>query len=303
MTAIIAALLPVFLLIATGYGLKWMKFPGDDLWPSLERLVYFLLFPALLGSNLAKADLEGFEVLPLAGVITSALAIMGLVTVGLKRRFGQGPALTSVFQGTVRFNSYVGLAIAAELWGAAGNALGAVVVAIMVPMSNALCVFALARFSGVHPPGARAVFMMMAKNPLIIACLAGFLLNYAGIGLPPVIGPVIEILAQAALPIGILCVGAGLDLSVLRSAGRRVVEASLLRLLGMPLLMFGLCLLFEVSGLTAKVVILMGALPTASSSFILARQMGGDVALMAGIITVSTLAAMVTMPFLLPVLW
>jgi malonate transporter and related proteins len=303
MTAIIAALLPVFLLIATGYGLKRMKFPGDDLWPPLERLVYFLLFPALLGSNLAKADLEGFEVLPLAGVIVCALAIMALVTIGLKRRFGQGPALTSVFQGTVRFNSYVGLAIAAELWGAAGNALGAVVVAIMVPMSNALCVFALARFTGMHPPGVRAVVGMMARNPLIIACLAGFLLNTTGIGLPPVIGPVIDILAKAALPIGILCVGAGLDLSVLRTAGRRVTEASLLRLLGMPVLMFGLCLLFGVSGLTAKVVILMGALPTASSSFILARQMGGDVALMAGIITVSTLAAMVTMPVLLPLLW
>jgi malonate transporter and related proteins len=303
MTAIIAALLPVFLLIATGYGLKQMKFPGDELWPLLERLVYFLLFPALLGSNLAKADLEGFEVLPLAGVIVSALTIMGFATIGLKKRFGQGPALTSVFQGTVRFNSYVGLAIAAELWGAAGNALGAVVVAIMVPMSNALCVYALARFSGVHPPGIRAVLMMMVRNPLIIACLAGFLLNYTGIGLPPIIGPVIEILAQAALPIGILCVGAGLDLKVLRTAGRRVTEASLLRLLGMPLLMFGLCLLFGVSGLTAKVVILMGALPTASSSFILARQMGGDVALMAGIITLSTLAAMVTMPLLLPILW
>jgi len=173
----------------------------------------------------------------------------------------------------------------------------------MVPMSNALCVYALARFSGVHPPGIRAVLLMMARNPLIIACFAGFLLNYTGIGLPPVVGPVIEILAQAALPIGILCVGAGLDLSVLRTAGRRVTEASLLRLLGMPLLMFGLCLLFGVSGLTAKVVILMGALPTASSSFILARQMGGDVALMAGIITLSTLAAMVTMPLLLPILW
>ena len=303
MTAIIAALLPIFLLISTGYVLKLKKFPGDDIWGPLERLVYFLLFPALLGSNLAKADLEGFEVLPLAGVIIAALAIMGFVTIGLKQRFGQGPAVTSAFQGTVRFNSYVGLAICADLWGAAGNALGAVVVAIMVPMSNALCVFALARFSGVHPPGAKAVLGMMLKNPLIIACLAGFVLNYTGIGMPPVVGPVIEILAQAALPIGILCVGAGLDLSVLRSAGRRVIEASLLRLFGMPLLMWALCLLFGVSGLTAKVVILMGALPTASSSFILARQMGGDVALMAGIITVSTLTAMVTMPVLLPILW
>jgi malonate transporter and related proteins len=303
MIAIVSALLPVFLLIATGYVLKQSKFPGDEIWPPLERLVYFLLFPALLGSNLANADLEGFEVLPLAGVIVASLAIMALVTIGLRRRFGQGPALTSVFQGTVRFNSYVGLAIAAELWGAAGNALGAVVVAIMVPMSNALCVFALARFTGLHPPGIKAVSLMMAKNPLIIACLAGFLLNYTGLGMPPVIGPVIEILARAALPIGILCVGAGLDLSVVRHAGKRVTEASLLRLLGMPLLMAGLCLLFGVSGLTAKVVILMGALPTASSSFILARQMGGDVALMAGIITVSTLAAMVTMPLLLPILW
>ena len=161
----------------------------------------------------------------------------------------------------------------------------------------------LARFTGLHPPGAKAVALMMARNPLIIACLVGFILNYTGIGLPPIIGPVIEILAHAALPIGILCVGAGLDLKVLRTAGRRVMEASLLSLIGMPLIMYGLCILFGVSGLTAKVVILMGALPTASSSFILARQMGGDVPLMAGIITASTLIAMVSMPILLPLLW
>jgi len=303
MFAIIAALLPVFLLIGVGYGLKQSRFLGDELWPQLERLVYFVLFPALLGTNLARADLEGFQVLPLAGVIVSALTIMGLITMALKGRFGQGPALTSVFQGTVRFNSYVGLAIATSLWGSAGDALGAVVVAIMVPLTNAMSVFALARITGKHPPGIRTVTLLMIRNPLIIACLAGFVLNYVGIGIPPIIGPVAEILARAALPIGILCVGAGLDLKVLRTAGRRVTEASMLRLIGMPLLMAALCLLFGVSGLTAKVIILMGALPTASSSFILARQMGGDVALMAGIITVSTLAAMVTMPILLPLLW
>ena len=303
MTAIISALLPVFLLLASGYVLKQAKFPGDSLWLPLERLVYFLLFPALLGTNLAGADLEGFRVLPLGAAIVAALVVMGLcVVVGFRRRIS-GPALTSVFQGTVRFNSYVGLAIAFELWGTAGAALGAVVVAIMVPAANAMCVMALARYSGMHPPGFKASAIEMARNPLIIACLAGAALNVTGIGVPPVVGPVLEIMGRAALPIGLMCVGAGLDLRAIRQAGQTVGETAVVRLIGMPLLMTGTCWLFGVGGLTAKVAILMAALPTASSSFILARQLGGDVRLMAGIITVSTLAAMVTMPIVLPWLW
>jgi predicted permease len=303
MLAIWAALIPVFLLIASGYGLRRIKFPGDELWPPLERLVYFVLFPSLLCANLAEADLEGFRVGPLALAIVGALGLMSLLMVALRRHFGGGPALTSVFQGTVRFNSYVGLAIAGELWNSAGAALAAVVVAIMVPASNAFSVLALASFSTARPPRIRKILLLMIQNPLILACVAGVILNVTGLGLPPVIGPVIKIFGQAALPIGLMCVGAGLELGAIRDAGRIVAEAALIRLLGMPLIMALLCGLFDVSGLTAKVVILMAALPTASSSFILARQLGGDVALMASIITVSTLAALLTMPVILPLLW
>jgi predicted permease len=302
-SAIVTAILPVFLLIVIGQTMKRSGFPGDDIWPSLERLVYFVLFPALLTANLAEVDLEGFRVLPLAGAIMGALGVMGLLIVAMGRRFADGPALTSVFQCTVRFNSYVGLAIAYELWGAAGFALGTVVVAIMVPTTNALSVFALARLTGAHPPGLGNIAKLMVRNPLILACLAGIALNAGGLGLPPLIGPVVKILGQAALPLGLICVGAGLELETLNRARRILSEATVLRLIGMPLLMAGMCLLFGVSGLTAKVAILMAALPTASSSFILARQLGGDVPLMAGLITATTLAGMVTMPLLLPFLW
>ena len=211
MLAIWAALIPVFLLIAAGYGLKRIKFPGDELWPPLERLVYFVLFPSLLGGNLATADLEGFRVGPLTLAVVGSLGLMSLLVVVLRRHFGGGPALTSVFQGTVRFNSYVGLAIAGELWSSVGSALAAVVVAIMVPASNAFSVLALARFSGLHPPRIRRILLLMIQNPLILACLLGVILNMSGIGLPPLIGPVIEIFGQAALPIGLMCVGAGLE--------------------------------------------------------------------------------------------
>jgi len=303
MLAIWAALIPVFLLITTGYTLKRIKFPGDELWPPLERLVYFLLFPSLLCANLANADLEGFEVAPVAAAIFASLGLMSVLIIAARKHFGGGPALTSVFQGTVRFNSYVGLAIASELWSAAGAALAAVVVAIMVPATNGFSVLALARFSGNKPPRIRRVLLMIFQNPLILACLLGVILNVTDIGLPPVIGPLIEILGRAALPIGLMCVGAGLQLSAIKDTGRVVTEATLIRLIGMPIFMALFCHLLGVSGLTAKVAILMAALPPASSSFILARQLGGDVVLMASIITVSTLAALLTMPLILPFLW
>jgi hypothetical protein len=125
------------------------------------------------------------------------------------------------------------------------------------------------------------------------------LLNYTGVGLPSLLYHTADIIGSGALGIGLLTVGAGIHLSGIREHRGLVVFGALLRLLGMPALMFSGCLLFGVEGLPRTVAMLAASVPTAAASFVLARQMGGDAPLMANLITLQVIAATVTLPLII----
>jgi hypothetical protein len=300
MTAVLLAVLPVFLLIFLGTGLHRIGFPGEALWAPLEKLVYFLLFPALIVSTLAGADLSGLGVAPMAGAIVLALLVMMGVLLALRPALGvDGPAFTSVVQGTVRMNTYIGLALCAALYGETGLAAAAVAVAAIVPVVNVLCVGSLARYGSGGRLTALGTLSQLARNPLILACIAGLGLQWSGLGLPPVLAPMLEILGRAALALGLLAVGAGLDFAALKGAGRVAAWTSALKLLALPALTGGLCLAFGVGGVAASVAVLFNGLPTATSAYILARQLGGDARLMAGLITLQTALGIASLPLII----
>jgi predicted permease len=300
MLEIAFAILPIFALIGLGYLIRSRGFLGEDFWRPAERLTYFVLFPVLIVETLARAELSGLRILPMAAATVSAILLMTLIALRLRRRLHlDGPGFTSLYQGVVRMNTYIGLAVAAGLWDRAGLTLAAIAVAIIVPTVNVLSVAALARFAPTTPPSAAQVVGRLARNPLILACLIGALLNLLGDGLPPVVAPTMDILGQAALPLGLMAVGAGLDFQVMRTTRRPVIAATALRLLAMPLIASFACWAFDVQGLTAAVVILFSATPTATSAYILARQLGGDAGMMAGITTLQTAMSVVTLPVVL----
>lgn len=304
MLEVAGSLVPVFLLIALGAVMRRARFPGDAFWPAVESATYYLFFPALLARSLAGADLGGFDPAPMAAALLSAVfALAALVLAARRWLTPDGPAFTSLFQGAVRFNTFVGLGSVSALYGQAGVTLFAVAIAVMIPTLNVLCVGVLARHAhrGARPDWRRQ-FLLLAQNPLILGCLAGIALNVSGIGVPWGVGGVLEILGRAALPLGLLAVGAGLDLGNVHAARRLVLIAGALKLVALPLLMSASCAVFGVDGLTRTVAILWAALPGASNAYILARQMGGDATLMASMITVSTVGALVTMPVLLSLL-
>lgn len=300
MLQIIAAILPVFLLIFLGTWLKARGFPGDGFWGPAERLTYFVLFPVLIVTTLAKADLAGLSVLPMAAGIVTTLITMTVLLVALRRHLGvDGPGFTSLVQGAIRMNTYICLAIAAALWGHAGITVAAIVVAVMVPTVNVLSVTVLARFGTQAQPDPLRVLKQLATNPLIVAAVGGILLNVSGLRLPPVIGPMLEILGRAALPVGLLAVGAALDFKATRANARLIAQNTLTKLALTPAIAAVILWAFGVEGLTASVALLFLASPTATSSYILARQLGGDAVLMAGILTAQTGAAMITLPVVL----
>ena len=296
---IFSALLPIALIIALGHLLKRFGFLGEPFWPQAERLAYFVLLPLLFAHGLYRADLSGVPIgLIAAGLVGPAIAgTLALLAANRLTRF-EGPVLTSVIQGGIRFNNYVGVTAAVGLLGVSGAALAAVANAILVPTVNIICALVFARF-GTRQPTALGVVKSIALNPLILGCLAGVLLRLTGIALPAGIEGFMQAMGQAALPIGLLCVGAALNWEALGRGLKPVLVATATRFVLVPAVTAAICLAVGLTGPAALVVLLIQCLPTASSAYVMARQLGGDAPLMAGIIAFQTVAGVVTVPITL----
>ncbi|MEO3429695.1 AEC family transporter [Pelagibius sp. CAU 1746] len=307
MQALATAVLPVFLLILLGYVIRRRGWLPAGFWEPAERLTYLFLLPALLATTLARADFSALPAAAMAGAVILAIAAMSALLVAFQLVTRKnGPAVTAVLQTSIRPNTYIGLSIPFALYGEPGLAIAALIVAVVVPTVNVVSIAALLRF-GDRAPGTAGVgtagsgpglVKALVSNPLILACLLGLALNLSGLGLPPVAGETLTILARAALPMALLAVGAGLDFGAARTSGGWVVSAVALKLAGLPLLTAGFCLLLGVHGLPLTVAVIFNALPAATSSYILARLMGGAPSLVANILTVQTLVAALTLPLL-----
>lgn len=289
MTTLLYSLWPLFALILGGLALRRWDFPGEAFWPAAERLNYFILFPALLFSSLATAPLDNPALPRLALAVLLGLGGAWLALLLVRRLRGWPAARFGAFsQGILRFNTYLGLAVIGSLHGQPGLVLAALLLALMVPAVNVLSVWSLTAERGVS---VRSLLLPIVKNPLILACLAGILVNLAGVGLPGGSDRLLGLLAAASLPLGLLCVGAALRPQEL--AGEKVALFCNcgLRLLGMPLLALAVARLLQLPALESTVLVLFFALPTAPTAYVLTRQLGGDGQLMAGIITLQTLLA------------
>jgi predicted permease len=296
--SILGALVPVFFVILTGYLLRWFQFPGDEFWFRAERLTYFVLFPSLLFQKTATASMGSYTVSLMVLVLVIAVGIMSGLLFYIKKWWtAGGPAYTSFFQGSIRFNTYVGLAATFALFGDSGLTIAAIAIAVLIPLLNVLCVTVLILFNDQNKGSLQTVARELMRNPLIIACTSGILLNYFGIGLYPVVEETFSIFGRAALPVGLLCVGAAIDVGAARDSGKTVVFSSLLKLIVFPLLMWAISKLLNLDPQLSSIAVLFAALPGSPAAYILSRQLGGDSQLMAGIITVQIIAAMVTFPF------
>lgn len=297
MADIAGALGPLFLLILLGCVLDWLRLPGGDFWPRLERLIYFLLFPAMLVSTLATADVSQVPVTRVAVALLGAMGVFAALLWALRGWMGMEPAaFTSAFQGALRFNTYVGVAGAAALHGAPGATVAAVAVALMVPVVNVLCVTSFIAAGTLGSGSLGKSLAALGRNPLILACLVGIGLNVSGIGLPGWSAATVELLGRAALPLGLVAVGVALRPAALVRRDRGIWASHLVKLGLMPALALALALLLGLDPVSRDVVLLFAALPTATSAYILARQLGGDAEMMAALITGQTLLAMVTLP-------
>ena len=300
--SIAAALVPIAALLGLGVALRRVRGFGDPaFWSGAERLAYFVLLPVLLFVNIATVDLAGVPLARMAAAVVVPTLLVTVVLFALHRVVAPtAPAFTSVLQGSVRFNTYVGVSLAISIAPGEGAALAGVVGAILVPLVNIIATLGFEVFL-VDKGSLLALVRKIVLNPLVLACVLG-----AGAGMLPVEPPevvlaVLDPLAAAALPVGLLCVGAGLQRIALRTHAVGLAVASVAKLIILPGLTLVALVGLGVSGPVALIALVFCSIGTASTAYVLARQMGGDASLMAALIAFQTVASFVTLPLVLSV--
>lgn len=290
-------LLPDFLLIVTGYLICRHTALNRTVWDGVERLVYFVLFPALLFTAIVRSPLQPSAALPLVGC---GLAVVGCgiaMAYALRRVQGVDSHLhASGAQVAFRFNSYVALALAERLAGAPGLAWTALLVAVCVPVCNIAAVWPLARHGG------QGYLRELSRNPLILSTGSGLAFNLLGLQLPDLASLTLSRIGAAALPLGLMAVGAGLQVGALREAPRLAASLLTIRHALLPLVAIVLVLWADLPPAQQAIVVAFAALPTASSAYVLATRMGGHGGFVAGLVTLSTLIGMAGLPLALMLL-
>lgn len=294
---IVLALFPLVVLISMGYGLKRSDFLSADFWRGIERLNYFILFPILLFCNLAfvKIELNNVRWALLAMILIIAICAAAL---WLFRCFKYIPAARFgvYMQSNIRFNTYIGLALMGPLYGLKATQLFAMIMVVAIPLVNVISVLSLSQGQSIS---FKNTCISVFKNPLIWGCVVGLLFNLSGLSLYAGLHHSLQLLAATSLPLGLLCVGAGLQFAALRQAMPRLVLNTLSRLLLLPILAYVVAYMLGLNQLDTTVLVVFFALPTATASYVLTKILHGDSELMAGVISLQTLVFSVSFPCLI----
>ncbi len=291
-------LIPDFSLILCGYLICRYTALNRSVWQPVESLVYYLLFPVLLFQSIVKSPVD---VGAASGLIAAGL-LAGLTGIALAYSLPRWPVLgrhidardhAASAQVAFRFNSFIGLAIAERLAGAEGLLMIAVLIGVCVPLFNVAAVWPMARH------GKHSFARELARNPLIIATGSGLAANLLGFTIPDWAAPTVSRISAASLALGLMAAGAGLQFGLLSRGKALSVAVLAIRHLVQPLVAFGMARLFHLSPVQTTVLLAFSALPTASTCYVLAARMGYNGPYVAGLVTLSTLLGMVSLPFAL----
>ncbi len=294
-------LFPDFSLILCGYLVCRFTALNRKVWEQVESLVYFFLFPVLLFHSIVKSPLD----LSAASSLMGAGLALGVGGIALAYSLPHWPWLgkkidvrlhAASAQVGFRFNSFIALALAEKLAGPPGLLMIAVLIGVCVPLFNVGAVWPMARHAN------KGFVRELLRNPLIIGTASGLIANLLGFSMPVWLEPTVNRIGQASLALGLMAAGAGMQFGSLASAKTLGTLVLAVKHLGMPLLAFGLSRLFRLDATQTTVLLMFSAVPTASSCYVLAARMGYNGPYVAGLVTLSTLLGMVSLPLALGLL-
>lgn len=304
MLPIFESLLPVFLLIALGFLLKRISLIADDHWAGMERIGFYVLFPALLISILSRTD---FYALPSGAIVTSVLLALGtILVVGLVIRVPVQRALavsrssySSIYQGFGRWNAFIALGIVEKLIGPEGLAIVAIVISVAVIPTVLVNVSVVGWLGNREPGNSGKLFRMIAFNPLIIGALIGLSLSLFEIPVYQPVAETLDLVARMTLPLGLILVGTGLRVRMPKAMLTASLFGTFMKLLVVPAVYVGFGWWLGLNAQTLVILGICGGVPSAMNGYLIAREMGGDAPLYAAIVTLQTVLAFFTLPLII----
>ena len=294
-------LFPDFSLILCGYLVCRYTALNRTVWEQVESLVYFFLFPVLLFHSIVRTplDLQAASSLIMAGLILGFCSISityALPKLPFLRQYIDVRLHAASAQVGFRFNSFIALALAERIAGPQALLLIAVLIGVCVPMFNVAAVWPMARHSQ------RSFGRELIRNPLILATASGLLANLVGLQVPSWTEPTLQRIGAASLALGLMTAGAGMYFGDLIKAKTLAISLLTIRHLITPILALGLARAFSLDPTQTTVLLAFSALPTATNCYVLATRMGYNGAFVAGLVTLSTVLGMLSLPFALGVL-
>lgn len=292
------AIVSIFVMMGVGYGAKRLLRLEKDMVRRFNSLVFHTLLPIMLFKNIYTSDIRGGVNFRCLGLALSVLLTLFLLTWFFIKRIEPANDQRGVMiQASFRSNFLLlGMPLIQELCPGADLATVSVMLAVVVPCYNVLAVVTLETFSRQQIDG-KKILLGIAKNPLILASIAGILVNLSGLRLPECLANPISQLGASASPVALVLLGAEFEFRDVRLYRRNLAVCTTLRLLVYPAVALPLAALAGLRGPEFAVLISMFATPTAVASFSMAAQMGGNPELAASAVTMTTLLSAGTMFF------
>lgn len=295
----VQALLPIICLLLLGYICRRAEFLPDSGWRALERISYYIFFPALIVKVLQGADLSGVPIGFILALLAAQLILgaAGFLALFFERQSRE--SVGSIIQSNVRWNTFVALAVSEKLFGEPGLALVAIAAAILIPLANFLSVTALLHFSEQTKEPRGSILISLVKNPLLIACVIGIVLSVTKLPLPVVALDTLDLLSRPAIALGLVTAGAAVTFDSISSRLGRSLTWSLVRLLVLPVVAFSIGLALGLGEFYLTIIVICCATPTAVNGYILAKELGGDAPLAANLISIQTVLSAATLPLMI----
>ena len=299
MTGIFLIILPLILLVATGWAITRAGLLNTADWQSIEKFSFKVLIPALLVHAIYRSEISLAVSGPYVAALILTITAMGLLTLTLRPVFNHenlpNTDLSSMFQASTRWNAFIVLLVAAQLFGEPGLSTVAIAMAALIPLIN---IGNIAILSALHDrsSGLKGIALTILRNPLVIASLTGLAINLSGLTVPMPIDTTLELIGRGTLAIGLIVIGAGFDWQRLLRSSWQIIWGVGLKLIAAPALMFALASLFQLNNLQTICGMLVVSAPTAANGYIVAKQMGGNAGLYADTMSWQLVLSILTIP-------
>ncbi len=292
---LVETIAPIFLIILVGYLIKHLRFLKDDFFAEANRFVYYFSLPVLIFTGIVKSGLQAFSLSLILSVVVPTITVFPLAwglgkVLGLKRGH-LGTFVQSTYHGNV---SYIGLAVVFYLLGEEAFRQGSIMVGFLVLTTNLLSSIILSFATSRQDRPGSGPLLSIARNPVIISCLVGIVAASVELRIPAVVMKSMGILANIALPLALVTIGASLTPASMRKSWRLGLFASTIKLLFLPAVAVGLLKAFDLPYREGLTGILLLATPVATLAYIMAEQLGGDGELASNAVTLSTILSLFT---------